>query len=195
MAAAARKQLDALQAVFKPSEHKNRSQGGTTLTYLSIDATLNRINEVLGAKWSIVPPTKTTILPTSGDAFGAMTEVYVEAEIDGVVKKLYGVGAMTNRDPDMAAKTALAEAIKKAFHQAGVGLYLWDEDARGKVNQAKAAAESPAARMRVMKSVAAESLGIENPSKEQVATVFGLSEADLDDDAKRVAALTERGLM
>lgn len=195
MPAAKPTQLAALQKEFAPSEHKNRSQGGTTLTYLSIDATLNRVNEVLGANWSIVPPTATRVIPTDGGGFAAITEVYVEAEIDGVNKRLYGVGAMTNRDPDMAAKTALAEAIKKAFHQTGLGLYLWDADSRDRINQAQAAAASPAARKRVMKSAAAEKLGLENVTKEQVASAFDMDVDDLDDDSKVSAALRAAGLL
>lgn len=186
-------QLAQLQARFKTEEHKNRSQGGKTLTYIDISATINRVNEVLGADWSVLPSTKTTILPTSGGAFGAMTEAHIEALIDGKKKYLYGVGAMVNKDPDMAAKTALAEAIKKAFHQAGVALYLWDEAERDKVNQAKAAAASPAARRRVLKAVASEALGIENPTKEAVAAWASLEEADIEDDEKVSAFLTEQG--
>jgi hypothetical protein len=182
MAASATKQLDQLQARFKPEEHKNRTQGGQQLTYVDISATLNRVNEVLGPNWSVVVPTKTTILPTKDGKFGALCELFIEAEIDGVKKTLYGVGAMTNNDPDMAAKTALAEAIKKAWHQAGVALYLWDAEARDQVNQAKAAAESPAARKKVLKSAAADKLGITNPTKDQVASAFDLEPADLDDD-------------
>jgi hypothetical protein len=182
MAASTQKQLDQLQARFKPEEHKNRTQGGQQLTYVDISATLNRVNEVLGPNWSVVVPTKTTILPTKDGKFGALCELFIEAEIDGVKKTLYGVGAMTNTDPDMAAKTALAEAIKKAWHQAGVALYLWDAEARDQVNQAKAAAESPAARKKVLKSAAADKLGITNPTKDQVASAFDLEPADLDDD-------------
>lgn len=195
MAASATKQLDQLQARFKPEEHKNRTQGGQQLTYVDISATLNRVNEVLGPNWSVVVPTKTTILPTKDGKFGALCELFIEAEIDGVKKTLYGVGAMTNNDPDMAAKTALAEAIKKAWHQAGVALYLWDAEARDQVNQAKAAAESPAARKKVLKSAAADKLGITNPTKDQVASAFDLEPADLDDDEVVSDTLRAIGLL
>lgn len=195
MAASATKQLDQLQARFKPDEHKNRKQGGQQLTYVDISATLNRVNEVLGPNWSVVVPTKTTILPTKDGKFGALCELFIEAEIDGVKKTLYGVGAMTNNDPDMAAKTALAEAIKKAWHQAGVALYLWDAEARDQVNQAKAAAESPAARKKVLKSAAADKLGITNPTKDQVASAFDLEPADLDDDEVVSDTLRAIGLL
>ena len=195
MAAAAQKQLDKLQARFKPEEHKNRTQVGQQLTYVDISATLNRVNEVLGPNWSVVVPTKTTILPTKDGKFGALCELFIEAEIDGVRKTLYGVGAMTNNDPDMAAKTALAEAIKKAWHQAGVALYLWDAEARDQVNQAKVAAESPAARKKVLKSAAVDKLGTTNPTKDQVASAFDLEPADLDDDEVVSDTLRAIGLL
>ncbi len=193
MPAAKATQFEALQAEFKPSEHGSRQQGGKTLTYVGIAETIKRVNAVLGTAWSILPQTKTTILPTAAGGFGAMCEVYIEATIDGTSKLLYGVGAMTNKDPDMAAKTALAEAFKKAWHQAGVALYLWDEASRDRVHQAMAASESPGARKRIMKTLAGEALGIENASKEQVSAWAGLSEAELDDDEKVVAFLTEKG--
>jgi hypothetical protein len=189
------KQLQALQAEFATSEHKNRSQGGKTLTYIDIAQTIKRVNEVLGANWSILPGTKTTILPTSEGGFGAMTEVHIRATIDGVEKRLYGVGAMTNRDPDMAVKTALAEAIKKAFHQVGVALYLWDEEARDRINQRQAAGESPAARKRVLKSLAAEKLGIENPSREQIAAAFDTTPEAIAEDDGISAVLKAEGVL
>lgn len=187
-------QLEKLQAPLPAAAHKNRTQGGQQLTYLSIDATLNRINEVLGVKWSVLPQTKTTILPTGSGKFGAMCEVYIEATIDGEQKLMYGVGAQTNNDPDMAAKTALAEGIKKAFHQVGLGLYLWDEDQRDLVNQAKAAAESPSARKKVLKSLASDKLGITNPSKDQIAATFDLTPDDLDDDDIVIETLRTAGV-
>lgn len=195
MPAAKPTQFEALQAEFAPGEHGTRQQGGKTLTYVGIAETIKRVNAVLGTAWSVLPQTRTTILPTASGGFGAMCEVYIEATIDGTTKMLYGVGAMQNKDPDMAAKTALAEAFKKAWHQAGVALYLWDEEKRDRVQQAMAATESPGARKRVMKSLASEALGIENPSKEQVAAWSGLSEDDLDDDEKVVAFLTEKGYL
>jgi len=187
-------ELAQLQAQFAAGEHKARSQGNTTLTYVDISATINRVNAVLGAKWSILPATKTTILPTASGSFGAMTEVYIEAVIDGTTKYLYGVGAMTNKDPDMACKTALAEAIKKAWHQAGVALYLWDKETRDQVQLAMEALESPAARRKALKQLAARELGIENPTGEQVNALFELGEgAPSDEDVTRI--LTENGVL
>ena len=177
-------QLDQLQARFAPAEHKNRSQGSTQLTYIDIAATLNRVNEVVGPEWSIVPPSKSEIMPPreSGGTFFAWTELYIEAQIDGVTKTLYGVGAMTNKDPDMAVKTALAEAIKKAWHQAGVALYLWDAEAREEIAAAtKLANASPASKKKAVRALAADAMGIKAPTIKEVAEVFGVDPGDLDD--------------
>ncbi|MEM2991059.1 MAG: Rad52/Rad22 family DNA repair protein [Halobacteria archaeon] len=51
-------------------------------------------------------------------------------------KVAVGVGADVDSDPDKAVKTALAEAIKKAGHQFGIALYLWDEKERQAVEEA-----------------------------------------------------------
>lgn len=191
-------QLSRLQAEFAPGEHKNRSQGGQTLTYIDISATINRVNEVLGAGWSVVAPSKTTIIPPSsqGGTFFAFTELFIEAVIDGTTKTLYGVGAMTNKDPDMAAKTALAEAIKKAFHQAGVGLYLWDPEARDAVNAKKKIADGGIkAKKQAVKRLASTALGVDSPTLTQIASAFDVSPGDLDEETVLDRILGEAGLL
>lgn len=179
-------QLDQLQAEFAPAEHKNRSQGGTQLTYIDISATINRVNAVLGPDWSVVPPSRSKITPpqSQGGPFFAECELFIEAQIDGVTKTLYGVGAMTNKDPDMAVKTALAEAIKKAWHQAGVGLYLWDAERREAVNKkAKTAAGGLPAKKKAVKALAVAALDNKTPTLTQIAELFGVNPGDLDDEA------------
>jgi hypothetical protein len=178
-------QLDQLQAEFAPGEHKNRSQGGTTLTYIDISATINRVNAVLGPDWSVVPLSKSKITPpqSQGGPFFAECELFIEAQIDGVTKTLYGVGAMTNKDPDMAVKTALAEAIKKAWHQAGVGLYLWDPEKREAVNaKAKTAKGGLPAKKKAVKALAVEALGTKTPTLTQIAELFNVAPGDLDEE-------------
>lgn len=179
-------QLEQLQAEFAPEEHKNRGQGGQQLTYIDISATLNRVNSVLGPDWSIVPPSKSQLTPpaSQGGPFFAQTELFIEAKIDGVTKTLYGVGAMVNKDPDMAVKTALAEAIKKAWHQAGVALYLWDAEKREAVNaKAKVAKGGLPAKKKAVKALAVEALGTKTPTLTQIAELFGVSAGDLDEEA------------
>lgn len=191
----ARPQLEALMAQFEPSQHKTRTQGGQQLTYVSIDATINRVNEVLGSDWSITPPSATHVLPLE-TGFLAKTELFISATIDGTTKTLYGVGAMTNRDPDMAMKTALAEALKKAFHQAGVALYLWDPAQRDEVAaKSKWSTATLAAKKKEVKRLASVKLDIENPTAKQVAEAFDFTAADLAEDETIDKILKAEGLL
>ena len=190
--AAAPSQLARLGAEFRPGEHKSRTQGGQTLTYVSIDATIKRLNEVLGADWST--EARTSLTAIDDGKYLAMTELSLKATIDGTTKLAYGVGAMKNNDPDMAAKTALAEAIKKAGHSLGVALYLWDAETRKAVEKkAKLANGSVAALKQEVYSRAKEILGTPSPTLKQVGEVFSVDPADLTDAATLRAILEEQG--
>lgn len=192
-----RPQLEALMAQFEAGQHKTRSQGGQTLTYVSIDATINRVNEVLGSAWSVLPSSSTQVMPLE-NGYLAKTELFIQAEIDGRQKVLYGVGAMVNRDPDMAMKTALAEALKKAFHQAGVALYLWDPAARDEIAaKSKWSTATLAAKKKEVKrlaSVKAE-IAVDKITAKQVAEAFGFTAADLAEDSTIDAILKAEGLL
>lgn len=184
-------QLDALAAEFAPEEHKTRSQGGTTLTYLSIDATIKRLNEVLGAAWST--KASTDLIPLDGGKYLAKCELTLSGLIDGTQRDAYGVGAMVNGDPDMAAKTALAEAIKKAGHQLGIGLYLWDPVARESVGKRmKLAGASQATLKNELFAIAKRELGKDKPSAKEIAAHFGMDVADLQEPDKIREALEAR---
>lgn len=187
-------QAERLAAQFEPAEHKSRSQGGQSLTYISIDATIKRLNAVLGTAWST--DANTTLEATGDDKFLAKTELLLEAEIDGNVKKAYGVGAMVNRDPDMAAKTALAEAIKKAGHQLGIGLYLWDADTRDEVaKKMKLVGATEATLKGEVFKLAVEKLGKDKPTAKEIATLFGVTPGELADKDALRAILTKEGLL
>ncbi len=191
-----RPQLEALMAQFEPAQHKSRKQGGQDLTYIPIDATINRVNEVLGSAWSVRPPSSTQVLPLE-NGFLAKSELFIDAEIDGVTKTLYGVGAMRNPDPDMAMKTALAEALKKAFHQAGVALYLWDPAQRDEVAaKSKWAGATLVAKKKEVQRLAKEKLNLDKaPSAKQVAEAHGVTPADLAEDSTIDAILKTEGLL
>lgn len=183
-------------AEFRPEEHRTRTQGGQTLTYVDISATINRVNEVLGASWSVMPASSTQLMPLESGNYVAKTELFIEAEIDGIRKVLYGVGGMTNRDPDMAMKTALAEALKKAFHQAGVALYLWDAAARDRVTKKSELARAPISKLKKeVKRIALERLGKDEATAKEVAGVFGLKAADLAEDDTIRKILADEGLL
>lgn len=183
-------QLNALQAHFQPSEHQTRTQGGKELTYISIDATINRLNDVLGPDWSI-DYGKTTLTRREDGYYDAFCELYLEALVDDKLKKAYGVGAMSNKDPDMAAKTALAEAIKKAGHQFGIGLYLWDPEARAEVTAQMKQAAKPGEVKAKIYELAQQKTGIEKPTPADIASAFELSVEDLKNIDTLVKVLDE----
>jgi hypothetical protein len=81
-------------------------------------------------------------------------------------------------------KTALAEALKKAGHQYGVGLYLWDESEREAVAQgrANAATEFRALQMQ------AKAL-YPGATAEEIATNLGITVEGLRDPEVLKAAL------
>jgi len=186
-------QLSQLAAEFEPGEHKTRKQAGQELTYISIDATINRLNSVLGSTWSTEAETSLTPL---GETYLAKCELTLFATIDDERKSAYGVGAMVNKDPDMAAKTALAEAIKKAGHQLGIGLYLWDAEARDRVTKkSKLAGASAAALKQEVFKLAVAKTGKERPSAKDIAAVFGKTATDLADETTLIEILKGEGLL
>lgn len=121
-------QLEVLSAEFPVEKVKQRKMSKSSskmLDYISIDDTINRFNEVLGVDWSVE-----ALGPPMWEYRDGNHQVIVNIRLDAMGKTAYGVGAGENSDLDNASKTALAEAIKKAGHQFGVGLYLWDENKR-----------------------------------------------------------------
>lgn len=134
----ATKLLNKLSEPFDVEDVKQRRQGGVMLDYISIDATIRRLNEVLGVDWSFTGyPNRTEILSD-----GKYMVVYT-GELEALGKTASGVGADVAGDLDKALKTALAEALKKAGHQFGIGLYLWDEAERAIVAKQRKATTYP----------------------------------------------------
>jgi hypothetical protein len=117
-----------------PALIKQRSAGrGMMLDYISIDTTINRLNEVLDTKWDFnITGTHVQVLgeETPRFLYTVVGELLVLDEEDDRWISHSGIGADIDKDPDKAAKTALAECIKKSTHQLGLGLYLWDEKER-----------------------------------------------------------------
>lgn len=172
-------QLEQLQARFEPSEHQTRTQGGKELTYISIDATINRLNRVLGANWSTQGNSRMN--RREDGTFDAFCEMWLTATVDGTQKQCYGVGAMANKDADMAAKTALAEALKKCGHQLGIGLYLWDPEARDEVTAKMKLVTNPNTLKAKIYEIAVQKTGIEKPTPSQIAGAFQIETEQLKD--------------
>jgi hypothetical protein len=186
-------QMERLAAEFAGHELKQRKQAGRTLTYISIDATINRLNEVLGPAWNT---DATTTVEFVHGQYLAVCELKLMAQVDEIVKQAYGVGADKAPDPDKAAKTALAEAIKKAGHQLGIGLYLWDEDGRGRAeNKMRLARASTAALKSEVFSIAKEKLAKSNPSAAEIGELFGVAPGDLADEGTLRSILTKEGAL
>jgi len=118
--------------------------------YVAIDGYINRLNEVLGHAWAWqinswkikdAPPTKSGKPQYMAVVQGTLTiilsdigvitvggdddeEPYLTTQKAMISRD--GIGANVNFDPDTAVKSAQAEALKKACHQYGIALYLWD---------------------------------------------------------------------
>ena len=191
-------QLDDLAAEFKPSQHQTRRGGGVDLTYISIDATINRLNAVLGGNWATRANTSLIkeALDEGNYTYLALCELQMDVTVDGIFKTAYGVGAMRNKDPDMAAKTALAEAIKKAGHQLGIGLYLWDDDKRALVEKKMALAGASEAKQKAaVYQLARDRLGKTKPTAQEVAELFGREQAEMLEPETNRAILEAEGLI
>jgi len=123
----------ALAERFPPEWHKQRQQGGQTLTYVPTDKIIERLNAVLGTAWSWAVH-KCEINPQDKFAIAHGTLSY---HVDGVSYSKDGVGMGQNSSAkvelDMLLKTANSEALKNAAKLLGVGLYLYDEGERKEV--------------------------------------------------------------
>lgn len=138
--------LTKLAEKFDVEDHKTNPKG---YTYIAIEKVINRFNSVLGAAWSLnVRSTDFALIP--GQTYGArnpkqaayaIVTVDITVHIGDLIITRSGVGGDNGAfdDADKLIKTALAEAIKKAGHQFGVGLYLWDEEERALIEAASAA--------------------------------------------------------
>jgi len=131
--------LAKLSEPFPVEDVKQRRQGSVMLDYISIDATIRRLNDVLGVDWSFSVDKFELYQPGNGATYLA----YVSGTLTALGKSASGIGADTATDPDKAIKTALAEALKKAGHQFGIGLYLWDESERAEVARQRKVVKKP----------------------------------------------------
>ncbi len=98
--------------------------------HISIEAYLDRLDDVVGAKWQIaISRTEThDAAPTAKGKpqYLNRIEVALTIEADGYKITRVGVGAAKSFDPDTAYKAAYAQATKKACHQFGMARELWN---------------------------------------------------------------------
>jgi hypothetical protein len=143
-AAKAAATLEKLSAKFDVELYRKNPKG---FHYIPIEQHINRWQEVCGAGWNLAV-TNVEFHLTPGVTFGnrnpkpgavALVSVEITAELDGKLATRGGVGADFGAadDPDKLVKTALAEAIKKAGNEFGIGLELWDEEERALIDSAQ----------------------------------------------------------
>lgn len=193
-------QLDKLAAEFPAEAYQSRAApgGGPQLTYVSIDQTIKRLNDVLGAGWSTRAASE--LRSETGNngrpTYLAICELHMDCTLDGTPKSAYGVGAMKNPDPDMALKSALAEAIKKAAHQLGVGLHLWNKTTRAKIEKKMDLSKASDSKLKAaVYQVARDRLGKTKPTMAEVAELFGYDATALTEPETNRAILREEGLL
>lgn len=130
-----------LSAPFDVSEVQQRKgKGGKVFDYVPWTSVVARLNEVLEEKWDWVLDNVSLTVRPKDDEVEYLAWVSgilrIRSEYHATTITRSGVGAATSSDdPDMAIKTAQAEALKKAANQYGVALELWDEDHRDKLEQ------------------------------------------------------------
>jgi hypothetical protein len=163
-----------------------RVEGGKTFTYVSAEATIRWLNDIVGYNWSWVidsyqvephpERTKSDKLQWMSVVMGTLS-IYDPQDPENLLAARSGVGAGVNADPDTAVKTATAEALKKASNQYGVALYLWKQEGRDRIDALKDGS------LPVLQSYLTEHAmreGIEaNP--EAIASYYGVTAASMRD--------------
>ena len=189
---------------FHPSLVRKNQSGQD---YVSIDGYINRLNEVLGHAWAwqinksefypdAAPTTKNGKPQYVAIVQGTLTIILsdigvisVGDEDDGepylTTQKAMisrdGIGAGVNFDPDTAVKTAQAEALKKACHQYGIALYLWDSAERDFVELQRKATSSDAALKQLVVAYTQRTLELDPgimPEADQMLDVLEMSDWD-----------------
>lgn len=189
---------------FHPSLVRKNQSGQD---YVAIDGYINRLNEVLGHAWAwqinksefypdaapntkngkpqyvaIVQGTLTIILSDIGViSVGDEDEGEPYLTTQKAMISRDGIGAGVNFDPDTAVKTAQAEALKKACHQYGIALYLWDSAERDFVELQRQAASSDAALKQLVVAHTQRTLELDPgimPDADQMLDVLDMSDWD-----------------
>ena len=191
---------------FHPSLVKKNQSGQD---YVAIDGYINRLNDVLDHAWAwqindvkfypdAAPKTSSGkpqyLAVVQGTLSVFLSDVGVISidsdDEDGAFLTTQkamisrdGVGAGLNFDPDTAVKTAQAEALKKACHQYGIALYLWDVAERDYVELQRRASEDDIALKKLVVAYTQRVLELDpgtTPEKEQMMEVLDIKNLDVD---------------
>lgn len=206
---------DELVEKFHPSLVKKNPSGQD---YVAIDGYINRLNDVLGHAWAWqvnsweikdAAPTKSGKPQYMAVVQGSLSiylsdvgvislggdddDAFLTTQKAMVTRD--GIGANINFDPDTAVKSAQAEALKKACHQFGIALYLWDAAERDFVELQRQASKNDVALKKLVVAYTQRVLELDPgtmPEKEQMQEVLGID--NLEPDAIR-EALTGKGVL
>ena len=186
--------------------------------YVAIDGYINRLNDVLGHAWAwqintweireagetrtgkqqymaVVQGTLTIILSDIGviSVSDSDDEPYLTTQKAMISRD--GIGANINFDPDTAVKSAQAEALKKACHQYGIALYLWDAAERDFVELQRQASKNDTALKQLVVSYTQRALELDPgsmPEKDQMMEVLDIEDLDIESIRE---ALTKKGVL
>jgi hypothetical protein len=191
--------VEQLSAILPIEDHFSRSQQGRSMMYLRNEGTIRWLNKHLGLGWSWEITNEMfqqhpELTGKEGDSNRKVQWLSVvsgqltiaDPETDGALVTRAGVGAGINFDPDTAVKTALAEALKKASNQFGIGLYLWQPEMIARVEILQGAA---AGRQAYLVDYAINA-GVE-AVPESIAGYYGVTPKDMKDDAIVTSLITE----
>lgn len=185
--------------------------------YVAIDGYINRLNDVLGHgwTWSIntwkimdAAPTKSgkaqytaVVQGTLGIFLSDVGVISLGEDDDSFLTTqkaiVYrdGIGANTNFDPDTAVKSAQAEALKKACHQFGIALYLWDAAERDYVELQRRSVSDDIALKQLVVAYTQRVLELDPgtmPDKDQMIEVLDIKDLDVDSIRE---SLTKKGVI
>ena len=176
----AAEQLARLREPFSAAQVKTRPGGrGKQLDYVPIEGYLERLLDAAPeSSWEGTVEHITFAAPGEAGCTAVVSGHLVIGE-----KRAFGVGSMTNSDPDMAVKSANSEAIKNAAKNGwGVSLELWSEEHRDKLSRQRALLSgSESALKAAVREAATERLGHEPKSWTEVAEVCGVAPGELAD--------------
>jgi len=112
--------LGLLAAPFPAEAHEKKKQGGAQITFISWHHYVARLNEI-APDWS---------METDIEEVGGKLLVKCSLTINGITRCNYGDEDVGKDAFGTTITNAYAQAFKRAAAMFGVGLYLYDEDAR-----------------------------------------------------------------
>lgn len=187
--------LERLREPF-PAEQVKKNPSG--MHYVAIDGYINRLLDTLGLDYSteLAQPVIVELLPDTMKTSSGKRQYMATVALHLVIgdSRRLGVGSDVSFDVDKAVKTALAEAVKKAAHQFGIALELWDPERRDEIDRTnKLAGMSVAALKNKVFALARERTGKDKPTAKDMAALFGVEPTDLQEGETLRRILTEQG--